>query len=348
MIGLAGLRPTFVRLGELFLILGLSLLIAACGNTTDELGLAQAIKSPAPIPTLVPTLTVAKPVQTPSPEPTKTVVPTWTAEPAATPTETPTVTPTPGCQESGQIVTGRFPSALAWPDMAYRIYLPPCYGGDNRVYPVLYMLPGNIFDDRVWDQLGLDEAAESGIQNATLPPMLIVMPDAGSIANETSGGPYSYEGVIVNELRPFIESNYCAWQDAIGRAIGGLSRGGYWSLEIAFRNPALFGSVGGHSAALVDTYAGPSLDPKYTALTSDLSAMRIYLDAGQNDWYLDPLTILHNNLLSAGKEHSWVIQEGSHTDAYWAAHVGDYLAWYAEPWMLERDQLPLCDLAPAG
>jgi enterochelin esterase-like enzyme len=204
------------------------------------------------------------------------------------------------------------------------------------------MLPGNIHDDGIWDQLGLDEAAEAGIQSKSLPPMIIVMPEGGAISNQTSGGPYSYEGVIVNELRPFIESNYCAWQDPTGRAIGGLSRGGYWSLEIAFRNPALFGSAGGHSAALVDTYAGPTLDPKYTALTSDLSAMRILLDAGQSDWYLGQLRILHDNLLAAGKEHDWVIQDGGHANDYWSAHVADYLSWYAESWMTDRDELPAC------
>ena len=226
--------------------------------------------------------------------------------------------------------------------MAYRIYLPPCYGQDGRVYPVLYALGGNIHDDSIWDQLGLDEAAETAIQNGLIPPLLIVMPAGGQIANQTSGGPYSYEGVVMNELLPHIESNYCAWPEPAGRAIGGLSRGGYWALEIAFRYPATFASVGGHAAALVDTYAGPALDPKYTALTSDLAALRIYLDAGQSDWYLAQLQVLHNNLLSASRDHAWIIQEGSHDNAYWSAHVTGYLDWYAKPWSRERDNYPLC------
>ena len=221
-------------------------------------------------------------------------------------------------------------------------------GGGFRCLETSALVDGNIHDDSIWDQLGLDEAAESGIESETLPPMLIVMPEGGTISNQTSGGPYSYESVIVDELRPHIEANYCAWQDAAGRAIGGLSRGGYWSLEIAFRNPALFGSVGGHGAALVDTYAGPTLDPKYTASTSDLSSLRVYLDAGNSDWYLGQLQVLHNNLLAADKDHSWVIQEGGHNNDYWSAHVSDYLAWYAEPWFIQRDELPICGALPAG
>ncbi len=104
--------------------------------------------------------------------------------------------------------------------MAYRIYLPPCYGEDGRFYPTLYMLPGNNQTDAIWDALGLDEAAETAIQNDDMPPFLIVMPDGGWIALNTSGGPASYETVIMEGLIPFIETNYCAWIDADGRAIG--------------------------------------------------------------------------------------------------------------------------------
>jgi enterochelin esterase-like enzyme len=340
-------RPTLTSRRSLLVVFGLLLEITACTGPGDLPTMVQAVTLPTVTPSTAPPETVTT-VNTKSPEPDATATPTWTVEPTALPSATPSSTPTPGCDEDGQIESGRFPSSLARPDLAYRIYLPPCYGRDNHVYPVLYMLPGNIHDDSIWDQLGLDETAETGIQDGILPPMILVMPEGGSIANETSGGPYSYEGVIVNELRTYIESNYCAWKDATGRAIGGLSRGGYWSLEIAFRNPALFSSAGGHSAALVDTYAGPTLDPKYTASTSDLTTLRIYLDAGQSDWYLSQLQILHENLLAAGKEHAWIIQEGSHNDDYWSAHTADYLAWYAEPWMIERDQLPLCTIDPAG
>ena len=332
-------RPTVSALAPLICFISV-LIVSSCTSPGEMPTLVQPIVTPSPIANN----TTAASVPTQSPVRVSTATPTWTAEPSVTPSMTPSVTPTPGCQESGRVEQGRFPSSLAQPDLAYRIYLPPCYGNDNHVYPVLYMLPGNIHDDSIWDQLGLDEAAESGIQSGTLPPMLIVMPEGGSISNETSGGPYSYEAVIVNELLPFVKSKYCAWQDASGQAIGGLSRGGYWSLEIAFRNPDVFGSVGGHAAALIDTYAGPALDPKYTAQTSDLSAVRIYLGTGQSDWYLGPLQILHENLLTVGKEHLWVIQEGSHNNDYWSAHVGDYLDWYAESWLIDRDLLPVCEI----
>jgi enterochelin esterase-like enzyme len=239
-------------------------------------------------------------------------------------------------------VAGRYPSLIAPPSQAHRVYLPPCYGDDGRRYPTLYLLGGNVHDESIWDSLGVDEAASAAILAGAIPPLLIVMPDGGDPANTTSGGPYSYEAVILQDLIPFVEREYCAWGEAAGRAIGGLSRGGYWALEIAFRYPALFASAGGHSPAFLDLYAGPALDPQSTGLTNDLGALRIYLDIGANDYLLPNVLRLHEGMVAAGRPHMWLLNEGGHEEAYWSAHLAEYLAWYAAPWPMERSGYPLC------
>ncbi len=226
--------------------------------------------------------------------------------------------------------------------MAYRIYLPPCYEEDGRAYPALYMLPGNNQTDAIWDDLGLDEAAESAIKNDEIPPMLIVMPDGGWIALNSSGGPHSYETVLVEDLIPFIETNYCAWAEADGRAIGGLSRGGYWALEIAFRHPEQFVSVGGHSASLLDIAAGPDLNPQYTGLSNDLGDLRIYLDIGADDGGIANTRRLHEDMAAQNIPHTWQLNPGGHNNAYWIAHLANYLAWYAIPWSSDTVQYPAC------
>lgn len=259
---------------------------------------------------------------------------TATPEATATPTATPCTTP-------GKIVTGTYPSVVAG-QSAYRIYLPPCYEQEGRVYPTLYMLPGNIHSDSVWDYLGLDEAAEAAIGSGDIPPLLIVMADSGSLINNTSGGPWSYESLILDDLMPFIESNYCAWDDPAGRAIGGMSRGGYWALEIAFRHPEQFASVGGHSAALLDLYGGPDILPQYTGLNNDLGDLRIYFDIGENDWVINNVRQLHEDMEAVGRAHVWVLNEGRHEDAYWANHTGEYLTWYSKPWSMQRNDYPPC------
>ena len=256
------------------------------------------------------------------------------------PAPSPTPAPTP-CNSPGKIVTGTYPSEAAGTS-AYRIYLPPCYEPDGPSYPTLYMLPGNIHSDGIWDALGLDEAAEEAITGGEIPPLLIVMADSGALLNNTSGGPWSYETQILEDLIPFIESNYCAWGDPQGRAIGGMSRGGYWSLEIAFRHPEMFASVGGHSAALLDLYGGPDVIPQSTGLANDLGSLRLYFDIGEDDWVITNIRQLHEDMTAAGIKHEWVLNEGKHEDAYWSSHTSEYLAWYAEPWSLNRGSYPQC------
>jgi enterochelin esterase-like enzyme len=261
---------------------------------------------------------------------------------AIAPAPEPSPTPTP-CSQPGQVVTGSFTSPLNGGQMDYRVYLPPCYGLDGLVYPTLYMFHGNATDDGHWDALGLDEAAEEAITGGLIPPLILVLPDGNPLALTTSGGPHSFEGAVMDELIPYIEANYCSWPSAEGRAVGGLSRGGYWALEIAFRHPQAFASVGGHSAALVDSFAGPDLNPQVTALSQELGDLRIYLDMGRGDWYLANVERLHLDMEAAGIPHTWVLNEGRHEDAYWADRVGDYLLWYAQAWPGDRDAYPPCD-----
>ncbi len=274
--------------------------------------------------------------------PTSTPVPTKELPPTSTPVPTPTLLPSPTpCASTGEVVQGVLTSQLAG-TVPYRVYLPPCYGQDGRSYPTLYMLPGNIHTDSIWDDLGLDETAETIIRQNQIPPLLIVMASGGYLANYTSGGPGSYEEHILNELIPFIEATYCAWPTAAGRALGGLSRGGYWALEIAFRHPDQFRSVGGHSASLLDIAAGPDLNPQYTALTHNLGNLRIYLDIGDRDPAIANTLRLHQDMIAAQIPHEWQLNPGGHDNAYWSAHLEEYLRWYTAPWPLTRPSYPPC------
>jgi enterochelin esterase-like enzyme len=280
------------------------------------------------------------------------IPPTWTTQPTTvfSPTVTIPITPSPvptetpeACDTPGEIVTGTYPSQIAGPTTRnYRVYLPPCYGRSNRAYPTLYMLHGNTHTDSIWDELGLDETAEALIQARQIPPLVIAMPDGGLIADISSGGPNSFEGVMLDEFIPFIEQNYCAWPEPDGRAIGGLSRGGYWALEIAFRFSEQFVSVGGHSASLYDTAAGPELNPQFTGLTNDLGDLRIYFDIGENDYLIPNIQLLHEEMEEIGRSHVWVLNEGAHEEAYWALHAGEYLLWYSEPWPFFPSAYPTC------
>ena len=315
--------------------------LAVIGLGLAGLFILPACDAPAPLPTRA-VLAVVPPAltATATPLPTPAVTPTTTPEPSPTPVPSPTPTATP-CTSPGRIETGSFNSPTGG-QLAYRVYLPPCYGVNGRTYPTLYMLPGNDQTEAIWDDMGLDDAAETAIQNSQISPLMIVMPAGGWIALNSSGGPGSYETVIMEEFIPFIEEEYCAWPDAAGRAIGGLSRGGYWALEIAFRHSAQFTSVGGHSASLLDIAAGAEINPQYTALSNDLGDLRIYLDIGRMDGGIANTQKLHDDLTTSSIAHTWVLNEGGHDTAYWTAHLPEYLDWYMQPWLKTAVSPPPC------
>ncbi|MBP8058026.1 MAG: hypothetical protein KA314_19530, partial [Chloroflexi bacterium] len=262
------------------------------------------------------------------------------------PTYTPSPTPhwTTTCTTPGQIVTGVFPDPIDGPERAYRVYLPPCYGEDGRIYPVLYLFHGTFQDDTAWDQHGVDEAAEVMILAREIPPLIIVLPTSANIDYYSSGGPNSWEGVVMAYLLPFIETNYCVGAEAPWRAMGGLSRGGYWALEIAFQHPAAFARVGAHGAALEDTAATPAINPQYSWQGKELTGLSLYLDTGDADWYRLNFEQLHTDLAAANIPHEWHLNTGTHEDAYWASHVRDYLLWYTANWPQERENYPICGL----
>jgi len=242
----------------------------------------------------------------------------------------------------GQVSVHHFYSKILQRQVRYRIYLPPCYEQAGRLFPVLYMFHGLNYGDSQWDTIGLDELADAGIVAGEIAPLIIVMPNSWGIDRDPDGGPGSFEDVVVNELIPYVERHYCAWNAREGRAVGGLSRGAFWALEIAFRHPDLFASVGGHSPAVFWDNAPPQYNPYYLADDApDLESLRIYLDVGEQDWLARWVVRFLERLDERGLAYTFSTAPGDHGYAYWRSQVAAYLVFYTAAWPSDWRQLPL-------
>jgi enterochelin esterase-like enzyme len=301
-----------------------------------------------------------------------TIEPTPTLQPSLTPTALPTVVPTPSpaplvvlaapagpsgessalyydtpprqtdCNGRGLVLQSHFPSGVGGPWRSYHAYVPPCYGQDGRTYPVVYLIHGSIQTDSHWVDLGLAPLADAAINDGRYPPFIAIMPYNSRLGNISSGGANSIEGVTVNYLMPFVESVFCTWNAREGRSIGGISRGGYWALEIAFLHTDLFSAVAGHSSHLRFETDPERYNPLATYAESDLSAMRIWLDRGETDFLRVGQNQLSEGLTNAGIAHEYFINPGGHNEAYWAAHLLEYLDWHTAVWPRERSLYPAC------
>jgi enterochelin esterase-like enzyme len=262
--------------------------------------------------------------------PTSTAVPTSTPTPSATPTPIPTQTPLP----PGHLQEGTYWSETTGKEERYLVYLPPGYESSERRYPVLYLLHGWPYDEYHWKELGADAAADEGIRAGSFPPFIAVLPgaDPDGLYVNSSGGEGSFEAQLVADLIPHVDGTYRTWNAREGRAIGGISRGGVWSLEIGFRRSDLFSAVGGHSVALEVNRAPPEYDPFFLIDEEGVRSVRIYLDAGDGDWALAATRQLHQDLLERGIDHAYVVHQGEHADPLWQENVAEYLQFYSAQW----------------
>lgn len=140
------------------------------------------------------------------------------------------------------------------------IYLPPGYDSEpSRYYPVLYLNDGqNLFDGATsfipGQEWRVDETAEEMISRGIMQPIIIagIYNTRGRIDEYTptrdrrsgNGGQADlYARMLVEELKPFIDSHYRTQKDAEHTGLGGSSLGGLAALYIGLKNPKTFGNL---------------------------------------------------------------------------------------------------------
>lgn len=291
---------------------------------------------------------IVTPVPSATSEATSTLTPTRTPTPTVTPNFTPTPTVSPCPEDAGQVLNfDEFLSPSAEENLRYRVYIPPCYIESQKRYPVAILLHGAGSTELQWDTLGVNEAIDQGLRLGAIAPMIVVMPYTGSIANLDQFPPdVSYETVVLDELLPAIDRDFCTVTVRDYRAIGGISRGGFWAYSIALRHPDVFGIVGGHSAFFDAENAPPANNPVDLALNSSFlpdANLRMYLDNGASDFAGIGLELFSSRLSSRGIPHTYIINPvGEHNDEYWSAHVSEYLTFYGRDWPRSTAELPSC------
>jgi enterochelin esterase-like enzyme len=267
----------------------------------------------APRPATAPSPTALPPTLAPAP-----------STPTAAPTSVPSATPISCETKPGQLQQGSVPDTK--PAQEYIIYLPPCYNEhlDQR-YPILYLLHGQTYTDQQWVTLGAPAAADGLIQSGQAPPFIMVFPD-DRYWNLPPGDGFGDR--LVHQIIPYIDQTYRTLTDRDHRALGGLSRGGGWSIHILLTRYDLFGTVGLHSPVILNDDL--AVLQRLVAAVPANAWPRLWLDAGDHDGALGAIRMFEALLTHYEAPHEWHLYSGDHTDPYWHAHVTQYLEWYAE------------------
>lgn len=274
------------------------------------------------------------PLNEPQPSPTPTSIPptaTQTATPLP-PTFTPSPTPLDCLAQPGRVEEGVIQETT--PPQEYLIYLPPCYNElpDQR-YPVLYLLHGQTYTDDQWVRLGAVEVMDRLLLEKEISPFIIVFPD-DRYWNVQAGPGFGQR--LSAHLVPYIDRNYRTLSDRDYRAIGGMSRGAGWALRLGLQRWDLFGTMGLHSLAAFGDDR-PFLDDWLKEIPSE-DWPHIFIDTGESDSELGFNSLFENMLVQLGIPHEWHLYPGAHDEAYWSAHVEEYLRWYASVWDEQADE----------
>ena len=134
--------------------------------------------------------------------------------------------------------------------MKFDIVLPANYYQSDERYPVLYLLHGYMQNYTVW---GRNLAAAFYARN--LNDLILVLPDGGNswfinYASSTEGQKDNWEDHIIEDVIAHVDANYRTEARREGRAIAGLSMGGFGAFSMGLRHPDMFVSIGSTSGAL--------------------------------------------------------------------------------------------------
>ncbi len=161
----------------------------------------------------------------------------------------------------------RFHSAFLPDDRDLVVYLPPGYDREtSRRYPTLYLQDGqNLFDPETAFVKGMDwkvgETADRLITAREIEPLIIVgiyntglhrIDEYTPTRDPKQGGGQAdlYGRLLVEELKPFLDSEYRTLAGANHAGLGGSSLGGLVSLYIGLRYPHIFGNVAAMSPSV--------------------------------------------------------------------------------------------------
>jgi S-formylglutathione hydrolase FrmB len=257
------------------------------------------------------------------------------------------------CFSESRVQCGAMKSKYVPGRIGFCAMLPPSYDANpGKRFPVLYFLHGLGGDQSFLASSGASSVIEDAWEQKRLGEFVIITPQGeNTFYINSRDGHVLYEDFFVREFVPQMEKRYRLIGGRAGRAIGGVSMGGYGALRFAFKYPQMFVSVAVHMPALMEqlphgsaeaglgvflgTAFGSPLNERFWqentpfvfARSSHLQGLKIYFDCGDRDNYgFDAGTRQMDRLLTEHHvAHEAHIYPGGHDWHYVVQHLDESL-----------------------
>ena len=215
----------------------------------------------------------------------------------------------------------------------------------GRPWSAFYLLHGLSDDHTIWARR---TSIERYVQDL---PLVVVMPDGGRGWYTNAQEGYAYEDDLIKDVLGLVERTFPVRAEREGRAIGGLSMGGYGAVKLGLKHHEMFCSVNSHSGALgflqADPSEGKKLSPEFARIFGKepkngpedpfaiveridhgrIPAMRI--DCGTEDFLIQQNRNFHKFLEDRHIAHEYQEFPGNHNWGYWDQHVQEAIAFHA-------------------
>jgi enterochelin esterase-like enzyme len=230
-------------------------------------------------------------------------------------------------------------------DRRITIYTPPGYETSDQAYPVLYLLHGAGGDEEAWIELGrAAQIMDNLIAQGKAKPMIVVMPNGNVIQDAAPGegikGYYkpqfmvpktmdgTFEETFMDIIR-FVEESYRVKAEKAGRAVAGLSMGGFHSLHISRYYPDTFDYVGLFSAAILPSQDRSSKvydDIDGTLKRQAENGYKLYwIGIGKSDFLYSNVVEYTRKLDSLGMPYTCRESEGGHIWKNWRVYLSEFV-----------------------
>lgn len=234
------------------------------------------------------------------------------------------------------------------------IVKPDSYSGNDRRYPVVYLLHGHSGSYASWIK-GMPNIKD----DADLYQILLVCPDGGNNSwyfDSPIDSTRKYETHVSKEVVEFVDANYRTIPDRNHRAITGLSMGGHGALYIALRHADTFGAAGSTSGGVdirpfknrwqIDQQIGDTVRHEKNWETMTIvnmidrypaASLAIIFDCGTEDFFYAVNTSLHEKMLRLHLPHDYSERPGGHTVAYWKNSIDFQLLYFQKYFAMHKN-----------
>ena len=225
--------------------------------------------------------------------------------------------------------------------LSYEAYLPTGYDTSGLHYPVIYFLHGLPASGTAYQNVGWLERALA----ATGKPAILIAPQGSSKRDPDPEYLGMWEKAIATYLPQRIDATYRTIASRAGRALIGVSAGGYGAMHLALAHLAQFSVVESWSGYFHPTdptgaypldlgspakNAAANVHKQLAKLESQLDQLPLYIAfyIGRSDQYgtfVAENEEFNQELSAAGIQHVFRLYPGGHQQSLWSSYATQWL-----------------------